>query len=217
MEDQDNANSSFSFKQEPFKLTQNDTNPEKKSQTSKTVNITMNNNYEYFNNQGDSPKFNISKDQLLNDISNIPQTELDFKSTIEHEVSRKKSQDLNYKSISPRQKQHVDQKDEVEHAKKSHLEYLRIIRDNKDPLGVKSKGLQEISASELAKHNKPNDLWMAIQGKVFDLTMYLDYHPGGEKMLMKGAGKDATDLFNYHHPWVNYMNLVGKLQIGFLK
>ena len=87
---------------------------------------------------------------------------------------------------------------------------MKLIRDNKDPLGVKLKGLQEISATELAKHNKPNDLWMAIQGKVFDLTMYLDYHPGGEKMLMKGAGKDATDLFNQHHPWVNFMNLVGK-------
>lgn len=107
--------------------------------------------------------------------------------------------------------------EEVEYGRRSHLEYMKIIRDNKDPIGVHaSGGLKPYTLTEVAKHNKENDLWMAVNGSVFNLTLYLDYHPGGAKKLMKGAGKDATALFNKYHPWVNYHNLVGKLQIGYL-
>lgn len=211
MEGDQNQDSSFSFKQEPFKITIQ--SPKENKYV--TNNYPINTNIEYFHNEGDSPKFNVIKDQLLNDVSNIPQTELNFKNTLEHEVTRRLSKDK-LKPHSPPQRR-LPAPDEIEHAKKSHLEYLKIIRDNNDPLGVLSKGIQQITYDELAKHNTTNDLWMAIHGKVFDLTMYLDYHPGGEKMLMKGAGKDATELFNYHHPWINYMSLVGKLQIGVIK
>ena len=33
-------------------------------------------------------------------------------------------------------------------------------------------------------------------GSVYNVTHYMEYHPGGEEELMKGAGKDATDLFD---------------------
>ncbi len=51
------------------------------------------------------------------------------------------------------------------------------------------------------------------------MSSYMDYHPGGWDELMKGAGKDATDLFNEVHRWVNYESmlkacLVGKLVSG---
>jgi cytochrome b involved in lipid metabolism len=221
-------NSSFSFKTNPFdpKDLKQNTNKDKKT-NSKTDDLSKPNpdidtNFvgEYFNNEGDSPKFNIIKDDLLNEIDHIPQSELDFKSTIQQEVHRKESKGKLGFGINKvlSNNQVYDSKDEVEHAKKSHLEYLRFIRDNKDPIGITSSGgPRAITSEELAKHHHSTDLWMAVNGEVFDLTIYLDYHPGGEKMLMKGAGKDATDLFNYHHPWVNYHNLVGKLQVGYLK
>lgn len=31
---------------------------------------------------------------------------------------------------------------------------------------------------------------------VYNVTPYMDYHPGGEEELMKAAGKDGTDLFD---------------------
>lgn len=47
----------------------------------------------------------------------------------------------------------------------------------------------------------------------------MDYHPGGWDELLRGAGKDATELFNEVHRWVNYDSmlsacLVGKLEDG---
>ena len=33
-------------------------------------------------------------------------------------------------------------------------------------------------------------------GKVYNVSQYLAYHPGGEARLMEGAGKDCTELFN---------------------
>lgn len=36
-----------------------------------------------------------------------------------------------------------------------------------------------ISHDELAKHNKANDAWLAIRGKVYNVTKYMDFHPGG--------------------------------------
>ncbi|MBX4197739.1 cytochrome b5 domain-containing protein [Candidatus Parcubacteria bacterium] len=50
--------------------------------------------------------------------------------------------------------------------------------------------------TEVAKHNKSTDCWLAISGKVYDVTKFIasGMHPGGEAIL-QGCGKDATTLF----------------------
>lgn len=35
-----------------------------------------------------------------------------------------------------------------------------------------------------------------LTDRVFDVSDYTNYHPGGVEELMKGAGQDATNLFN---------------------
>lgn len=52
----------------------------------------------------------------------------------------------------------------------------------------------------LKQHNKPGDAWTAINGKVYDMTAYIPYHPGGEKELMRVAGRDGTKLFGKDAP-----------------
>ena len=47
----------------------------------------------------------------------------------------------------------------------------------------------------LKQHNKKDDAWSAFYGKVYNITPYLPYHPGGEKELMRAAGRDGTKLF----------------------
>eukprot|EP00027_Filamoeba_sp_ATCC50430_P003103 CAMPEP_0168555028 /NCGR_PEP_ID=MMETSP0413-20121227/8105_1 /TAXON_ID=136452 /ORGANISM="Filamoeba nolandi, Strain NC-AS-23-1" /LENGTH=133 /DNA_ID=CAMNT_0008585829 /DNA_START=78 /DNA_END=479 /DNA_ORIENTATION=- len=54
----------------------------------------------------------------------------------------------------------------------------------------------QISADEVAKHNKRTDCWVIYRGKVYDVTAFLDQHPGGEEVLLDLAGKDATTDFD---------------------
>jgi cytochrome b involved in lipid metabolism len=48
--------------------------------------------------------------------------------------------------------------------------------------------------SDLAPHNSANDCWMAIEGKVYDVTNYVPNHPGNQ--ILKGCGQDATAMFD---------------------
>jgi len=43
---------------------------------------------------------------------------------------------------------------------------------------------------------------MAINGKVYNVTAYLPFHPGGEKEMMRGVGRDGTALFSKTSPFL---------------
>ena len=74
----------------------------------------------------------------------------------------------------------------------------------------------KITVSELAKHKSKNDCWTAINGRVYNITSYIPYHPGGVPQLMKGAGVDRTELFQKFHPWVNLDSMLAKFIVGTL-
>ncbi|KAF7509035.1 hypothetical protein GJ744_008430 [Endocarpon pusillum] len=61
---------------------------------------------------------------------------------------------------------------------------------------------------------KGRDAWTEYQGKVYNITPYLPFHPGGEGELMKGAGRDAAKLFMEVHPWVNWEAMLGECLVG---
>ncbi|KAJ8072677.1 hypothetical protein PM082_016236 [Marasmius tenuissimus] len=60
-----------------------------------------------------------------------------------------------------------------------------------------SPNLKQFTREEVAKHNKPDDLWIIIDSNVYDLTRFKGMHPGGLAALVdpEVAGQDATDVF----------------------
>lgn len=77
---------------------------------------------------------------------------------------------------------------------------------------------QRVKPSQLkamtGRKGKP--AWSSWQGKVYNITPYLPFHPGGEAELMKAAGRDGTKLFMEVHPWVNWENMLGNCLVGAL-
>ncbi|XP_015074429.1 delta(8)-fatty-acid desaturase-like [Solanum pennellii] len=57
-----------------------------------------------------------------------------------------------------------------------------------------------ITAEELKKHDKPDDLWISIQGKCYNVTDWVEEHPGGDIPIRSLAGQEATDAFIAFHP-----------------
>ncbi|KZT06829.1 uncharacterized protein LAESUDRAFT_138709 [Laetiporus sulphureus 93-53] len=56
------------------------------------------------------------------------------------------------------------------------------------------------SLKEVAKHNTPSSCWVIIKNKVYDVTDFLPEHPGGAKIILKHAGRDATSAYEPIHP-----------------
>ncbi|KAH8746688.1 hypothetical protein F5882DRAFT_422712 [Hyaloscypha sp. PMI_1271] len=61
---------------------------------------------------------------------------------------------------------------------------------------------------------KGKDAWTVLGGKVYNITPYVPYHPGGEPELMKAAGRDGTRLFGEVHPWVNWEGMLEGCLVG---
>merc|ERR1719198_970825 len=58
-----------------------------------------------------------------------------------------------------------------------------------------SEGRPFITKATVAKHKSKEDIWLTINNKVYNVTAYLDEHPGGEEVLTDKAGEDATMEF----------------------
>ncbi|WFD14277.1 hypothetical protein MARU1_000278 [Malassezia arunalokei] len=54
---------------------------------------------------------------------------------------------------------------------------------------------RQITYAELCQHKSEEDLWLVINGKVYDVTKFLSEHPGGDEVLLTEAGNDATEPF----------------------
>lgn len=76
-----------------------------------------------------------------------------------------------------------------------------------------SKALPTVSWSELAKHNTTKDAWIAIKGRVYDVTEFATLHPGGD-ILFTAAGADATDVFAAFHSSTSAAKLLPSLCVG---
>jgi L-lactate dehydrogenase (cytochrome) len=71
-----------------------------------------------------------------------------------------------------------------------------------------------IPREEVAKHNTRDDCWCVINGQVYNLTDFLNEHPGGAAIILKYAGKDGSKAFNPIHPKDIVNTLPGSRRLG---
>jgi cytochrome b involved in lipid metabolism len=79
---------------------------------------------------------------------------------------------------------------------------------------------RRFTLAEVARHTSVDDCWMAINGKVYDLTSYLPEHPSRPGIILPWCGKEATDAYRTktkgrpHSPAAD--RLLATYQIGLL-
>ena len=56
-----------------------------------------------------------------------------------------------------------------------------------------------LTSDEVKKHNSADDCWSIIDGNVYDLTNWVESHPGGNERITAICGKDGTSSFLGKH------------------
>ena len=70
----------------------------------------------------------------------------------------------------------------------------------------------------MAAHRSMNDCWIIVHGKVYDVTQFIQQHPGGSRVFMDwaGTGKDSAKEFDYAMHGAVAMNKMKQYYIGVL-
>ena len=78
---------------------------------------------------------------------------------------------------------------------------------------VEKKRDGKYTLAEISKHNKAEDAWVIIDGKVYDITDFVDEHPGGNNIL-KNVGGDASKGFHGPQHGDSVFDLLPEYLIG---
>ncbi|KAJ3683385.1 hypothetical protein LUZ60_013612 [Juncus effusus] len=81
-------------------------------------------------------------------------------------------------------------------------------------IGVKN--LRAYTKEEISKHNTRTDCWITVKDKVYDVTPYVEEHPGGDAIL-NNAGRDSTEGFYGPQHATRVFDMVDEFYIGDLK
>ena len=74
--------------------------------------------------------------------------------------------------------------------------------------------LKQYSLKEVAQHCTADSCWMVIFDKVYDLTEFIEYHPGGYEIMLEYGGSDATNAFNEKPHTIEAFDMLEKYLIG---
>lgn len=55
--------------------------------------------------------------------------------------------------------------------------------------------VRQVTLEELAQHGTEADCWMAIRGRVYDLSDYIAQHPTPPFVMVPWCGKEATEAY----------------------
>ncbi|KAE8365726.1 FMN-dependent dehydrogenase-domain-containing protein [Aspergillus caelatus] len=58
---------------------------------------------------------------------------------------------------------------------------------------------RKVSTREITQHAQADDIWIVVNGKVYDVTTFAPEHPGGADVIYHFAGRDASEKYNSTH------------------
>ncbi|KAJ4395992.1 hypothetical protein N0V82_009257 [Gnomoniopsis sp. IMI 355080] len=77
---------------------------------------------------------------------------------------------------------------------------------------------KQYTTADVAQHkDEANGMWIIVDTGVYDITNFLDEHPGGPKILKRMAGKDSSKQFWKYHNAKVLQKYGPKLKIGDVK
>ncbi|CAN6461698.1 unnamed protein product [Victoria cruziana] len=78
------------------------------------------------------------------------------------------------------------------------------------------KGRNVYTKAEVSRHNTRTDCWIIIKDKVYDVTSYVEEHPGGDAILTH-AGDDSTEGFYGPQHATRVFDMIGDFYVGDLQ
>ncbi|MRG97864.1 cytochrome b5 domain-containing protein [Polyangium spumosum] len=57
------------------------------------------------------------------------------------------------------------------------------------------RGARVLSRAEVARHDRPEDCWLVIRGKVYDVSDYIAAHPAPPRTITEHCGEESTTAF----------------------
>lgn len=81
----------------------------------------------------------------------------------------------------------------------------------------------KLTGEEVLKHNSRESCWVIVHSRAYDVTDFLPEHPGGAKIILKYAGKDATEEYDPIHPpdtlekYLDKSKHLGEVDMGTVK
>ena len=73
-----------------------------------------------------------------------------------------------------------------------------------------------VARKDMALHVEPEDCWMSIHDKVYDMTDYAPLHPGAPSLITNHCGTNATRWFDFEHS-VALLPIVDRYMLGTLQ
>ncbi|CAD8053316.1 unnamed protein product [Paramecium primaurelia] len=109
----------------------------------------------------------------------------------------------------------INQKQSIERSASTYP-ITKIQSTNNQIIHKRQAELKSYTIEEVQLHNTYKDAWIVLQDNIYDISYYIDKHPGGREQILRGVGRDATFLFLQHHPWINFHYILEKFQVGYL-
>ena len=67
---------------------------------------------------------------------------------------------------------------------------------------------------EILQHRKIADCWIIIHTEIYDVTHFIQQHPGGYQLILDNAGLESSYHYNFHS--LKAQNIWKKHFIGYI-